>query len=121
LFPGAAVASMVTVFFEAGGARMNAEKHEALSCSMIFPSLYRGSSVNCVSGGKSKRSGICSSLANPFLRQENTEHSNNVQKDPGLRVVEWSRKDMPAGLKRANGVLGIPAGGIDADVPWNFC
>lgn len=38
LFPGAAVASMVTVPSSAGGESTNAGKHEALSCSTIFPS-----------------------------------------------------------------------------------
>lgn len=69
LLPGAAVASIVTVDFSAGGARMNAGKHEALSCSIILPSRYRGSSTNWESGGNSRRSGICSSLEKPFLNE----------------------------------------------------
>lgn len=38
LFPGAAVASIATVPFSAGGASINAGKHDALSCNIIFPS-----------------------------------------------------------------------------------
>lgn len=46
LFPGAAVASITWLAPSAGGARMCAGKHEALSCRMILPSLYNSSSTN---------------------------------------------------------------------------
>lgn len=39
LFPGAAVASITTLVFVAGGDRTTAGKQDALSCKMIFPDV----------------------------------------------------------------------------------
>lgn len=70
LFPGAAVASMTTLSSLGGGASTTAGKHEALSCSMILPDMYDGSSWKAVCGWKRSRSGMCSSLKNPVLNTE---------------------------------------------------
>jgi hypothetical protein len=61
LFPGAEVASITTLSSEAGGARTKAGKHDALSCSMIFPEMYRGSFWKVVLGLSKSRLGTCSS------------------------------------------------------------
>ena len=68
LFPGAAVASMITHPGKAGGESTIAGKHDALSCRMRRPSEYSGVSVSCVSGGNNRRFSMCSSRAN-FLRE----------------------------------------------------
>jgi hypothetical protein len=63
LFPGAAVASMTTASLRAGGASTTAGKHEALSCRVSFPAVYAASAWKAVCGGKSRRFGMCASLA----------------------------------------------------------
>ena len=67
LFPGAAVASIMTLPGQAGGESTIAGKHDALSCRMRRPSEYSGVSVSCVSGGNNRRFSTCASRAN-FLR-----------------------------------------------------
>lgn len=77
LLPGAAVASITTLSSAEGGASTTAGKHEALSCKIIFPDLYDGSSWNVVCGGNKSKSGICSSLEKLLLDKKGT---NGVQK-----------------------------------------
>jgi hypothetical protein len=64
LFPGAAVASMMTHPGEVGGESTIAGKHDALSCRMRRPSEYSGVSVSCVCGGNNRRFSTCASRAN---------------------------------------------------------
>jgi hypothetical protein len=62
LLPGAAVASMTTASSKAGGDKMSAGKQEALSCRMIFPEMYRGSSWKQTREWKRSKFGTCSSI-----------------------------------------------------------
>lgn len=69
LFPGAAVASIITLFGCASGASTTAGKHDALSWRMRRPSEYSGISVRRDCGGNNRRFSTCASRAK-FLRRE---------------------------------------------------
>ena len=61
MFPGAAVASITALSSLVGGDKIYAGKHDALSCRMILPDRYKGSSIKRVLGWNARRSGICAS------------------------------------------------------------
>lgn len=67
LFPGAAVASMITLLGCAGGASTTAGKQDALSWRMRRPSEYSGVSVSSACGGNNRRFSTCASRVK-FLR-----------------------------------------------------
>lgn len=69
LLPGAAVASMTCVSSRAGGERITAGKHDALSCRMILPEASSGLSLNEIEGWKSRRLGMCISRCRAFLER----------------------------------------------------
>ena len=121
LFPGAAVASMITLSGCAGGASTTAGKHDALSWRMRRPSEYSGVSVSGDCGGNNRRFSTCASRAK-FLRGQAFVDKKNFDR----QGQEWnvhSIKGIPEGvaalLECLHGSVDGPLQSIDPRISRN--
>ena len=120
LFPGAAVASMMTQSGEAGGESTIAGKHDALSCKMRRPSEYSGVSVSCVCGGNNRRFSTCTSRAN-FLRgvMRTSVSEDKIQKMKVHFVVRVANS-ITTHLEGLNGIVDGPFQGVNPHITRNM-